>query len=101
MNRLDVTEECRGVGRVSRENGEFVLDAEYDLKVLQEVRETPSEDLPGLKRIEGTVGLGEQDLHLVGEPLVLHIEDGRRLDFFYANLGGTIANRGGQGLYRP
>jgi len=96
-----VIEECRGVGRVYRENGEFVREAEYDLQVLQEAHETPSQDVPGLRRIEGTIEIGELDLHLVGEPLVLHLEDGRRLDFFYADSGGIIANRGGQGLYRP
>ena len=101
MDRLDVIEECRGQGRVCWENGEFIRDTKYDLQVLQEVHEMPSEGVPGLKRIEGTIELGELDLHLVGEPLVLHLEDGRRLDFFYTDLNGTIANRGGQGLYRP
>jgi len=101
MNRLDVIEECRGVGRVCRDTGEFLRDAEYDLEVLQEIHETRSGDVPGLKRIEGTVEIGELDFNLVGEPLVLQLEDGRRLDFFYTDSGGTIANRGGTGLYRP
>lgn len=100
MDRLDVIEECHGVGRVCRDTGEFLRDAKYDLQVLQEMHETASGDVPGLKRIDGTVEIEEVDLHLVGEPLVLQLEDSRLLDFFYADSSGVIANRGSRGFYR-
>ena len=100
MDRLDVIEACRGTGHVYRDNGEFVRRAGYHLEVLQEVHESPSGDILGLQRIEGRVELESADLHLVGKALVLHLEDGRQLDFFYTDSGGTIADRG-HGLYRP
>ena len=98
MKRIDMIDACQGVGKIYRDSGEFVRDAEYDLRILQEVHETPREDLPGLEQIEGTVELHEMDLMLVGEPLVLHLEDGRHLDFLYVDDRGVIASRGGKGI---
>jgi len=52
---------------------------------------------PGLSRIDGSVGLGGQhvDASLVGEPIELQLEDGRRWQCFLRADTGELANRGG------
>lgn len=92
--RLDVIEQCSGVGRIYDENGQHIGESRYDLQVLQEVHDSPTGDVPGLKRIEGTVEV----IADIGRALTIHLEDGRRLDFFIADVSGRIAHRGGKGL---
>ena len=100
MVRLDIIEDCHGQGRVISEAGEFIREAEYWLRVLQEVHETRSGETSGLRDIRGWVGLDATDIHLIGQSLTLELEDGRRMDFFYSDSDGTIANRDDRGLYR-
>ncbi|HKW02713.1 MAG TPA: hypothetical protein VJN96_23015 [Vicinamibacterales bacterium] len=52
---------------------------------------------PGLSRIDGSVNLGGQRVNasLVGEPIELQLEDGRRWQCFLRSDTGELSNRGG------
>lgn len=59
-------------------------------------------DVPGSLRIEGTIKSLQDDffnLRNVGKYFTLLLSDARRLDFFFKDQNGSIANCG-PGLYR-
>ena len=88
-----------GRGSVYRENGTLLGEANYEIIVFQEFLIVGEERTPGLKDIQGWIE--PPDWAPIGESLALHLEDGRRLDFFYHNIAGAIADRSGRGLYEP
>ena len=98
MPYFETLERTKGLGELRREDGELIGDVEYNIVVLQDMLD---EDKAGLKVVEGDID-GSVDLFpLVGESLVLHLEDGRRMDVIVSDTDGRIENRGGQGLYVP
>lgn len=88
-----------GRGSVYRENGTLLWEANYKIVVFQEIHIVREDRLPGLKDIQGSIE--PPDWAPIGDSLVLHLEDGRRLDFFYSDISGAIADRSGRGLYEP
>ncbi len=93
-----VIERLTGAGKVYRENGDLLGDAQYDLRVIQEFKDVGTKDgpelLPGLKDVVGHV-TGLDNLVLIGAELTLHLEDGRRLRFFVTDQDGRIGASGG------
>ncbi len=93
-----VIERLTGAGKVYRENGDLLGDAQYDLRVIQEFKDVGTKDgpelLPGLKDVVGRV-TGLDNLALIGAELTLHLEDGRRLRFLVAGQDGLITASGG------
>ena len=98
--RLELLEELSGVGTVYRESGELVEQMEYRLKLYQEMLSAGTTEVPGLQQIVGSVPGGDEVFGLIGEDLILELEDGRRLDFFVQSMDGAIECRGGKGLYK-
>ena len=88
-----------GRGSVYREDGTLLAEANYELVVFQEFLVVGKDRSPGLKDIQGWIE--PPDWPPVGKPLTLHLEDGRRLDFFYYHSDGSIECHSGQGLYEP
>ena len=89
-------ERASGEGPVVKDDGSRVSRTRYDLEVWQEMLDAGSETLPGLREVVGTVDLqGVEMFGLMGENLVLRLEDGRRFKFFLTDLHGTVAPRGG------
>ncbi len=101
MPRLKLIEDLSGTGSVHADDGSHLGDRSYHVKVYQEMHDAGDKEVAGLKIIEGWIDAGLDDMALVGKPLTLRLEDGLRLDFFWSNSDGAIANRGGKGLYSP
>ncbi len=100
MSRLELIEELSGKGAVSRADGELVGEYPYVLAVYQEMHDTRSGEVPGLKQVEGWVE--EIDIFgLLTEPLTLHIDDGRQFDFFIYDANGSISARSRKGIQQP
>ncbi len=98
MPYFETLERTKGRGELRRENGELIGEVEYNIVVLQDMLD---EDKAGRRVVEGDID-DSVDLHsLVGESLVLHLEDGRRMDMIVADTEGRIESRGEQGLYIP
>jgi Ribbon-helix-helix protein, copG family len=98
----EVVEQLSGVGEVTRESGGTSLGPRrYRLVVWQEIHNVRTmgdavSRVEGLRSITGSVELqGHEGLtELVGESLVLQLQDGRRLPFFFRSSDGSIAPRG-------
>ena len=88
-----------GRGSVYKEDGTLLREAKYEIVVFQEFLIVGKDRSPGLKNIQGWIE--PPDWAPIGEALRLHLEDGRRLDFFYHDSHGAIAERSGKGLYQP
>jgi hypothetical protein len=89
-----------GAGALYRKSGRQVGVVTYDLELYEAVHSTRSGIVVDLKRIEGRVadpGL----VDLIGQPLRLHLKDGRQLDILIINEHGAIEDWSGRGLYRP
>lgn len=103
--RTLMSQECSsGFGKLYR-GEEFIDNVLYDVKVYQWWIETRSDEPPieGSKEIEGQVSNPDNPfgiLNLIGEPLTLHLEDGRCWDMFIKNSEGKAVNTG-KGIYRP
>jgi hypothetical protein len=94
-------ESLSGVGKVfAEEDSEFVADVHYDVRTYRKVK---TEQL-----LDGGVVRGQVDDHveirispttstsaLVGKRLTLHMEDGRKLDFWVASARGDCTAFGG------
>ena len=90
-------ERVSGRGSVYKEDGALLIEADYKIVVSQEFLVHGKDRSPGLKDIRGWIE--PPDWAPIGEALRLHLEDGRRLDFFYHDSDGAIAERSGKGLY--
>lgn len=98
MDRYVTVEEDRGTGKLLQD-GRVVLDrVAYSLKVSQRMIEARtmggSSEIPGLKSIQGWLS-DDVPYALIGEPVVLVLEDGRRWDCFIQSSSGNLVNRGG------
>jgi len=100
-----ILENVKGMGAVYH-GEEFIRELGYDITVWQEwLHSSGAAPIEGLQEITGLVfdinsPIGVADL-VDGRVLTLHLEDGRRLDFFIRNSDGEIANSGPDGLYEP
>jgi hypothetical protein len=94
---MELVEECAGVGRVVMHDRVFE-PVSYRVNRFQAM--LPSGlPIPGRHRIEGKIGVEAlpDPAGCVGEPLVLHLEDGRSLRLTLADdLGRVLAE--GHGL---
>ena len=85
-------ERMNGRGTVTSNSGEQVA-ARYDLDVYQDeihagTLVNPGATIPGLKEITGVI----QPVRFFGENgLLLEMEDGRKLKFFFTDSRGSIA----------
>ncbi len=86
IKRIDVVERLSGRGVVFEKDGKKLGEADYEIDVLQEIIDAgamgdPDAELPGNKSVGGR--FFDFDLTTAvfeGETLILHLEDGRRLD---------------------
>jgi hypothetical protein len=82
-----------GSGDVHDTNGHLIGVGQYELHLFREVHADPSGKAHKFEEIEGNIsGIDAQER--VGEPLVLTLEDGRKLDFSFQDSDGTIIARG-------
>jgi hypothetical protein len=98
MSQVVTIAHFSGTGRIFR-NGELALHpVDYEITISQEmirVRSHQGDDqLPGLKRLEGTI-YAPVPFSLVGEPIELELEDGRRWKCFIQSSRGNLVNMGG------
>ena len=91
MPYFETLERIKGFGELCREDGQLIGEVEYSIVVLQEMLD---EGNAGLEVVEGDIDDSVDLFSLVGESLVLHLEDGRRMDMFIADTEGRIENRG-------
>ncbi len=88
-----VVERVSGTGEIFEGEKRIRDEARYSLTVSQEFFHTrpDSEPVEGLKSITGVIET-DDIFPLVGnDKLTLHLEDGRRLGFFFSNINGSIA----------
>jgi hypothetical protein len=98
--KLKLMERVSGVGLVTREGGKEIGRRPYDLSVWEERHTVDTfggrSEVAGLGEVRGSVVFEDREVFgLVGESLVLQLEDGRQFKFFLRNSDGTIAPRGG------
>lgn len=96
MTRMQKVETLVGEGEIKRENGTSLGIRAYQLTRWQRIHDDGrGGQIPGLFSIEGHITLNAYEgLELVGESLVLELQDGRALPFFFKNNNGQIAARG-------
>jgi hypothetical protein len=93
-----ILEVLSGIGRVHA-NGEVVLDdVGYDVTVSQHMVTTRTlsgdSEVPGLESIEGRIS-SPIAFTLLGEPIELEFQDGRRWACYIQSGSGNLVNRGG------
>lgn len=84
-------------GIVLKADGSEVGRRRYHLIIRQEIFNVGGEQIPGLLQIDGIIDLeGMEGMALVmaGDELVLKLNDGRSLPFFFTDSHGRIAARG-------
>jgi hypothetical protein len=84
----------RGTGHLVNEVGEAVGAVRYHLRGIAESQRV----------LEGHVEpVGDAYLlaSLLGEPVTLHLSDGRRWPCYVQSIGGFLVNRGQEGLLPP
>lgn len=97
MKEIEELERASGRGSVYTKDDTLLGEADYAIAVLQTVHVERDGRIPGLKDIEGWI----EPIGPIATPLTLHLQDGRRFDFFYSNSEGGIEDRAGRGLYEP
>ena len=86
-----------GLGTIiNTDDGTEVGQRRYRLTIWQEMLDAGhGEQIPGLLQIEGHVDLKEHEgFDLVGKNLILKLENGQVLPFFFRESNGRIAARG-------
>jgi len=91
--KTETLETRNGSGEVHDTTGHRVGVGRYEIHVFREVHESPDGVSHGIEEIEGTI-TGLDATSRVGEPLVLTLEDGRKLDFYFEDSTGTFVARG-------
>lgn len=89
-------ETLNGDGHIAMEDGSSIGVRAYRLTVWQAQHDDGhGGTIPGLFSIEGYIRLdGNEGFQIADAPLVLELEDGRRLPFFFVGSSGQIAARG-------
>jgi hypothetical protein len=90
---MKLVEECAGVGDLSGQ-GDVIRQVRYRISRYQGVIEHSGLPIPGLHRIEGSVDAAADLAPLVGESLVLRLEDGRALAITIADADGRVLSEG-------
>ena len=92
---LKLVETCAGTGELISQ-GVVLRQVRYHVHRFQGMLEGSGMPVPGLHRIEGDVdfALGDEQLHLIGAPLTLRLEDGRALPVTLADRDGRIRSEG-------
>ena len=102
MSRTLIENVITGTGNIYRPDGSLVSAARYRLVFLREAVGAGRELLTGLQRIEGhllDIDAMAMTMEQLAGPYCLHLEDGRRWDFEYADVAVTSGR--GRGLYQP
>jgi hypothetical protein len=96
MPKRRILESPTGQGEIYQED-KFLQTVNYHLTHYEEVLTANSfggsSEVEGSQGIEGTLRDG-QIFNLVGERLTLHLNDGRRLNFFFRHSNGSIVGDG-------
>ena len=98
---LRVVERVLGEGDVVRD-GQPLMRAGYELTVYREWTPRASELVPGAYSVEGHLLAPVADLERalgITSPATLHLDDGRRFDFYVVNTEGTVTSADERGLY--
>jgi hypothetical protein len=90
---MKLVEECAGVGDLSGQ-GDVIRQVRYRISRYQGIVEHSGLPIPGLHRIEGSVDAAADLGPLVGESLVLRLEDGRALAITIADADGRVLSEG-------
>ena len=90
---IETLETRNGSGDVHDTTGHLIGVGKYEIHVFREVHESPDHAAHSIEEIEGTI-TGIDATSRVGDPLVLTLEDGRKLDFYFQDSEGTIVARG-------
>jgi hypothetical protein len=100
--RFKLIANLAGIGNVVTKTGGEPHRVRYEIQVLQrQISTGRGESVPGVNRIEGRVSHTSDSsfaIRNVGQYFVLTLEDDRKLDFFFKDQYGSIANTGA-GLY--
>jgi hypothetical protein len=100
MRETETSESFEGSGKLQNGDG-GALEVSYSLSVIRTFIDTRTHDgagqIPGSETIEGSIsGLDEFTLlTLIGKPLTLVLQDGRRLNCHLKNPDGRIKATGG------
>ena len=100
MRETETSERFEGGGQLRNVDG-GALEVSYSLSIIRTFIETGTHDpdgqIPGLETIEGSIsGLDTFALlTLIGKPLTLVLQDGRRLNCHLKNPDGRITAIGG------
>jgi hypothetical protein len=82
-----------GKGNVHDTTGHLIGVGAYEVHVIRETHDSPDGESHSIEEIQGKIdGIDAQSR--VGDPLVLTMEDGRKLDFFFQDSEGTFVARG-------
>jgi hypothetical protein len=98
---LRVVERVLGEGDVVRD-GQALMRAGYELTVYREWTPRASGLVPGAYSVEGHLLAPVADLERalgITSPATLHLDDGRRFDFYVVNTEGTVTSADERGLY--
>lgn len=102
-DKWELIESPSGTGHLVPKGGGESTTVQYDLNVFRRMIETsPGQFIPGLPRIEGRISNRKDQyftIRNVGHYYTLFLKDGRKLDFFFQDQDGSIANAGPRGLY--
>ena len=91
--KTETLETRNGSGDIHDTTGHHVGVGKYEIHVFREVHDSPDGMSHGIEEIEGTI-TGIDATARVGDPLVLTLEDGRKLDFYFQDSTGTFVARG-------
>ena len=101
-NTLKLVESPSGTGHLVPKGGGEDVEVRYRLFVYRKMLDAGNgEYIPGMLQIQGEIykpGDAIFTIQNVGKYFTLSLEDGRRLDFFFRDQDGSIANNG-PGLY--
>jgi hypothetical protein len=100
MRETDTSESFEGSGKLQNRDG-GALEVSYSLSVIRTFIDTGTHagdgQIPGSETIEGSIsGLDKSTLStLIGKPLTLILQDGRRLNCYLKTPDGRITATGG------
>jgi hypothetical protein len=92
-SKIETLETRLGSGEVHDTTGHRIGVGKYEIHVFREVHDSPDGVSHGIEEIEGSI-TGIDATPRVGDPLVLTLEDGRKLDFYFEDSSGTFIARG-------
>jgi hypothetical protein len=98
MDRYVTLEEFSGTGTVWFGGKAVISEVRYAIRITQRMIEARTmggtSEIPGLKSINGWIQ-NDIPFALIGEPIELELEDGRRWQCFIQSSDGNLVNRGG------